>query len=278
MKKIIILITLFLTLSGYSQNFSFDEYIMIKTKNISERDSLINYLVNNNFNLTSELKYENNSVFEYKIVNEIPLNYTKDSLLINSPSKYNHTEIKKNTQLIINVNFKVKMVSFLDELNNEEKVYDFKTGLKKISVLKNNIICQTCNKTVDEFDGSIKWDVGQYNNTGTSIRFIKYKEGKSFTYYLSIYQEVYSPTTYAKGVSLILSNGNKMFFPNALVKSSYMANGFNDSTFIQLSQSDLIKLKQSNILKFKLYITKGEISLEESKELLTNFNCLILTK
>ena len=125
------------------------------------------------------------------------------------------------------------------------------------------------NRIIDEFTG----DVTYYVNSDVS--FTKVISKGISKLYLSIWikeDDIYT----GKGVILILENGKKINKPNENVEYTYSSGSFYATTFIQLTNQDILLLKESGISKFKLYILDGYTNF--SKETCEQFNCLIKSK
>lgn len=259
MKKLLLVVILLFSTLSFSQNYSFEKKVIIKTNNVTERSLIISYLLTNNFKLGYG-EFKNDEFFDVKTINEIPSNYTKDSLLINSPYKYSRTVLTPSTRFIIEVDMEKKLVNLWNEFDSEnnEKIVDFDEGFREIKDLKGKIIIPKLADylySIDRFTGEKTY----HCNIGGTISITKV--GTSHYVGLSVEGATLNYGCY--GVSILFENGKKIIRPNEKVETGYR-NGWTYSVFFTPTTNEINLFKTSRIVYVKLYIYDSDISTFEA--------------
>lgn len=139
------------------------------------------------------------------------------------------------------------------------------TSIAKAQVA-DSALCSKIEYKFDKFSGEKTYSTpglskNSYGRLGLSnIVFIKTIQKSISRYYLSLRTIGITPLGNEYGVSLILKNGKKLKKPTAIVSTTVNSDGdYERSSFITLTQTDLIILRKSPITDFQLYIDEDKV-------------------
>lgn len=262
MKKLLLIVTLLISLMGYSQ-FQFPE-------------TEVNLLLNKELKVITSDTYKaygfrnfyKSLDFDYK--NELTKNYDMLAgkiFTVSAIENYSSTTGKPMHKLTLN-NAETGTVYFnYNPKNSFEFPFDIIGGIK----MPDGYYCDQLTSETDKFSGEVKTTSKMFQG----FMFLKSVKDKKASYYLMVSALAPTAVVGKTGVIILLANGKKIEKPAAKIDidANKYGKDFKYTSLIQLTPTDITLLTSSPMTDARLYIFDSEI--KEGIKMMETLKCLI---
>lgn len=291
MKKLAFLLLLFGSLSLNAQTFKFsflgDDFLLYKGSLLKvKNDALSTGFTHTFYNSLERCQamFDNNVIYPDS---KYTFKTVKDSL-INRIFKVDNIIDKQGNEL--NAESKLlggnKPIFVLkDTANNQiiyfkyDKDYDFNFPFESSGIVySKDLLCSGLERKVDDFTDkiTISSPLLSGNRVSPMIIYKTISKGVSL-YYLSLNTSGSTVNVNKTGVNVLFDDGTK-WNRQSKVDVEATSDGFEYSSFIKLTQNDLIVFSKKRIKKFRLYIYDEDVNYGEAEKFKSYVDCIRTAK
>lgn len=291
MKKIAFLLFLFGSLSLKAQTFKFsflgDDFLLYKGSLLRVKNDVLStgftYTFYNSLD-HCQRKFDNNVIYPDS---KYYFKTVKDSL-INRIFKVDNIIDKQGNELtkeskLLDGNKPIFVLK--DTANNQiiyfkyDKNYDFNFPFESSGIVySKDLLCSGLERKVDDFTDKITISSPLLSGNRISPMIIYKTMSKGVSvYYLSLSTSGNTVNVNKTGVNVLFDDGTK-WNRQSKVDVEATSDGFEYSSFIKLTQNDLIVFSKKRIKKFRLYIYDEDVNYGEAEKFKSYVDCIRTAK